>query len=182
MRIGVTSLILASIVVVSTFSSAVADQRVGSDVPCDVTSPNGIVAGEPGVVSGQAGWQAGSFGNALLSAGPFGLSPDGAVIFKPGGAGFVLTPTGELGMKFGWTKVAGTLVVTGRRLDADAAPLRFFTKYQVRGAGFQPGYMIFSTPGCWEVTAWLTERDDSKLTFVTRVVKIGDGPVRLRQP
>ena len=32
---------------------------------------------------------------------------------------------------------------------------------------------------CWEVTAKLAERADSKLTFVTKVVKITDGRVRV---
>ena len=62
----------------------------------------------------------GSYGNALLSVGPFGLWPNGTVVFKPGGAGFQ-TKEGALGMKFGWTRgIRGKLNVTGRRIDADA--------------------------------------------------------------
>jgi hypothetical protein len=30
--------------------------------------------------------------------------------------------------------------------------------------------------GCWEVTAQVGDREDAKITFVTRVEKIGDGP------
>jgi hypothetical protein len=45
--------------------------------------------------------------------------------------------------------------------------------------GFQPSYLIFSTPGCWEVTGRVGE---ASLTFVTRVVKTGDGPVWRRDP
>src|SRR5882672_2829022 len=88
-----------------------------SDSTCQVTSPNGIMAGssEP---------EAGSYGNALLSVGPFGLWPNGTVVFKPGGAGFV-TQDGSLGMKFGWTRgIRGQLTISGRRLDAPALPLR----------------------------------------------------------
>jgi hypothetical protein len=33
--------------------------------------------------------------------------------------------------------------------------------------GLQPSYLIFSTPGCWEVTALVGGHEDSKLTFVT---------------
>jgi len=44
--------------------------------------------------------------------------------------------------------------------------------------GFQASYLIFPTPGCWEVNAQAGEREDSRLTFVTKVVKIGDGPAR----
>jgi hypothetical protein len=174
MRISSFTLVLTSVVVTG-FSPALA-QQVGADVPCAVTSPNGIVA------SDQARYAEGenrSYGSTLLSAA--WLWPDGTIIFKPGGAGFV-TPSGGLGMKFGWTKAAGKLVVTGRRVDGDAAPLRFSTNSPNLGAGFEASYLIFSTPGCWEVTAQLAERDESQLTFVTKVVKIGDGPVRLRQP
>jgi hypothetical protein len=35
---------------------------------------------------------------------------------------------------------------------------------------------MFPTPGCWEVTAQLGDLNESKLTFVTKVVKIGAGP------
>jgi hypothetical protein len=149
-------------------------QQVGQDVPCAVTSPNGIVASE---ATRHADGENRSFGNTLLSVA--WLEPDGTIIFKPGGAGFV-TPSGGLGMKFGWTKVAGTLVVTGRRRDGDAPPLRFSTNSPNHGAGFEASYLIFGGPGCWEVNAKLAERDDSKLMFVTKVVKIGDGPVHLR--
>jgi hypothetical protein len=37
--------------------------------------------------------------------------------------------------------------------------------------GFQATYVIFPTQGCCEVTGRV---DDAKVTFITRVVKIGD--------
>jgi len=75
---------------------------------CHVTTPNGIVAG-----SSERNEK--SYGNALLSVGPFGLWPNGTVVFKPGGAGFQTKDEG-LGMKFGWTRgIPGKLNVTGRR-------------------------------------------------------------------
>lgn len=139
---------------------------------CHVTSPNGIVAGT-------TERHEDSYGNSLLSLGPFGLWPDGTVVFKPGGAGFI-TKEGGLGMKFGWTRGArGRLKITGRRLDGDAPPLqsRIPCCYGESGeTGFQATALVFSTPGCWEVTGQVGEREDSKLTFVTRVVKIGEGP------
>jgi hypothetical protein len=46
----------------------------------------------------------------------------------------------------------------------------------VSDSGFLASYLIFSTPGCWEVTAQIGDREDSKITFVTLVEKIGDGP------
>jgi hypothetical protein len=139
---------------------------------CHVTTPNGIVAGS-------AERNEKSYGNALLSVGPFGLWPNGTVVFKPGGAGFQ-TKDGGLGMKFGWTRgIPGRVNVTGRRIDADAPPLRFETnqKNDAHSTGFLASYLIFSMPGCWEVNAQVGDRLDSKITFVTRVEKVGDGPV-----
>src|SRR5580704_4016886 len=115
---------------------------------CHVTTTNGIVAGS-------SERNEGSYGNALLSVGPFGLWPYGTVVFKPGGAGFQ-TKEGALGMKFGWTRgIRGKINVTGRRIDADAPPLRFETNQanDVHSTGFLASYLLFSTPGCWEVTA-----------------------------
>ena len=134
--------------------------------PCEVTIPNGIAA-----VPEQA--DTASHGNKQLSVGPFGLWPNGTVVFKPGGAGFV-TRDGSLGMKFGWLRgVPGQLKIEGRRLDAPAPPLRAEIPNGYEDSGFQATYLIFSTPGCWEVTARV---GDASLTFVTMVVKIGDGP------
>jgi hypothetical protein len=39
--------------------------------------------------------------------------------------------------------------------------------------GFQASYVIFPTPGCWEVTGRV---GDASITFVLSVIKIGDGP------
>src|SRR5690349_22788867 len=86
-------------------------------VECAVTKPNGIAAGEEQLAPG-------SYGNREVSVGPFGLWPDGTVVFKPGGPGFV-TRDGSLGMKFGWLRgVSGELKITGCRLDAEAQLLR----------------------------------------------------------
>ena len=147
----------------------------GWDNACSVTVPNGMVAGS----SERQEW---SYGNALLSVGPFGLWPDGTVVFKPGGAGFI-TRDGALGMKFGWTRaVRGKLNVGGRRLDGAAAPLRLETNNGYGDIGFQASYLIFPTPGCWEITAQIGGREDSKITFVTKVFKLGEGPAWRRDP
>lgn len=133
---------------------------------CPVTKPNGIVAdgGEP---------DRNSYGNRQLSVGPFGLWPDGTVVFKPGGAGFV-TQDGSLGMKFGWQRgVRGELKIDGRRLDAQAPALRAHVPNGYEPLGFQATSLIFATPGCWEVTGHV---GDASVTFVTMVVQIGDGP------
>jgi hypothetical protein len=138
---------------------------------CHVTAPNGIVAG-----SSERNER--SHGNTLLSVGPFGLWPNGTVVFKPGGAGFQ-TKEGALGMKFGWTRgIPGKISVVGHRIDADAPPLRFETNQtnDAQSTGFLASYLLFSTPGCWEVAAQVVDREDSKITFVTRVERIGNGP------
>jgi hypothetical protein len=167
MRVG------AFILVAAAMTSSLSAQRLPQgDAPCSVTAPNGVVAG----LLEQKDY---SYGNSQLSVGPFGLWPDGTVIFRPGGPGFV-TPDGALGMKFGWTRgIRGKLTVTGRRLDGDAPPLQADIKCCYGEVGFQASYLIFSTPGCWEVVAQIGEVEGSKLTFVTKVVKIGEGPTRL---
>jgi len=163
--------LLLGLAILPTLVSASQEQRVSSPTPqtqfkCEVTKPNGIAAGveEPAPAS---------YGNREVSVGPFGLWPDGEIVFKPGGAGFV-TRDGSLGMKFGWMRGAsGKLKITGRRLDAEAAPLRSEVPDGYGDRGFQATYLIFPTPGCWEVTGHV---GDSSVTFVTKVVKVGDGP------
>ena len=96
------------------------------------------------------------------------LWPNGVVLFRKGGAGFVL-PDGSLKMKFlWWLAVNGPLTITGRRLDAPAPSLKAEMSPRARGAGFQPSLLVFPTSGCWEVTA---KAGGSTLTFVTAVVK-----------
>jgi hypothetical protein len=132
-------------------------------VECVVTTPNGIAAGEDSP-------DRRSFGNAQVSVGPW---PDGTVVFKPGGPGFI-TRDGSLGMKFPWRRgISGQLKIEGRRVDALAPPLRSEVSSGYGDRGFQATYIIFPTPGCWEVTGRV---GDAKVTFITRVVKIGDGP------
>jgi hypothetical protein len=158
------------VAILGAIPSLVFARAVRDEMPCGVTAPNGVMAGE----AERRDW---SHGNALLSVGPFGLWPDGTIVFKPGGPGFV-TLDGALGMKFGWTRaVAGKLRASGRRLDGAGPPVRFESDANAYGeTGFQASYLIFPTPGCWEVTARIDDRADSLVTFVTKVVKIGEGP------
>jgi hypothetical protein len=106
-----------------------------------------------------------------LVLGPFGLWPEGTVVFRPGGPGQIL-PDGSLSMKFGWTRgegLRGKLKIHGRRLDAPAPPLRANIPEGYGDTGFQATALIFPSEGCWEVTG---EVGDSSLTFVTRVVRL----------
>jgi hypothetical protein len=128
---------------------------------CTVTKGNGDTPpGEPP--------SADYYGNGVLWT---VLYPEG-VVFRPGGPGFVL-PDGALQMKFPWwRKAQDKLTITGRRLDANAPPLRADIG-ESSNIHMVPTYIIFPTVGCWEVTGKV---GDTSLVFVTRVVKIGRGP------
>jgi hypothetical protein len=39
--------------------------------------------------------------------------------------------------------------------------------------GFQPMYLVFPSPGCWQITGRIGDRS---LTFVVEVIKEGNGP------
>jgi hypothetical protein len=109
-------------------------------------------------------------GNALLST---DLWPDGTIVFRPGGPGFV-TADGALSMKWGWRRaVRGQLRIEGRRLDGPAPPLRAEIPAGYGDFGFQSSALIFPTTGCWEVTGRV---GTASLTFVTLVERIGKGP------
>jgi len=99
-----------------------------------------------------------------------GLSPDGTIVFAPGGPGSI-DPDGSLAMKFPWWReggLRGKLKIHGKRLDAQAPPLRASIPEGYGNTGFQSTALIFPTEGCWEVTG---EVGDKSLTFVTRVVR-----------
>ncbi|WP_129641704.1 hypothetical protein [Peristeroidobacter agariperforans] len=111
----------------------------------------------------------GVYGNEALDV---VLNPGGKFVFAPGGAGFV-DRDGALGIKVGWERrKKGPLQLSGRRLDGPAGPARAYI-YDYGDIGFQPIYLVFPTPGCWEITGRVA---DASLTFVAVVEKIGDGP------
>lgn len=114
--------------------------------------------------------QGGIHGNDALQA---VLPQGGKFVFAPGGAGFV-DRDGALGIKFAFDRlIAGQLSVGGRRLDGKAGPARAYMSDGYGDIGFQPIYLVFPTPGCWEITGRV---GDAKLTFVLFVEKVGDGP------
>lgn len=170
----VNQFVIGSVAALSTIVGAEGRQLVQVDqtIPCEVTVPNGVFA---------AGGEANpySHGNPQISVGPFGIWPQGTVVFRLGGPGFI-TRDGALGMKFGWQRgVRGALRIEGRRLDAPAPPLRLEVNNGYGDIGFHASYVIFPTPGCWEVTGRVA---DASVTFVTRVVNIGEGPAWRRDP
>jgi hypothetical protein len=112
----------------------------------------------------------GRYGNDSLTV---GLPSDGRFVFEPGGPGFV-DHDGALGIKFGWVRhKKGYVSVGGRRLDAPAPPARAYFSDGYGDSGFLPSYLVFPTPGCWEITGKLS---GATLTFVVLVELIGDGP------
>lgn len=142
-------------------TTGIAETALAATQTCNVTAANGQTAPDVALTPG-------AHGNGKLWT---VLWPTGNVVFDPKGPGFV-EDDGALRMKFPWWKsIPGMLRIEGRRLDAQAPPLRVDT-FDEGEVGFQPTSLIFPTPGCWEVTGRV---GDATLTFVTNVVKIGEG-------
>ena len=84
--------------------------------------------------------------------------PSGGTLFSGGAV--------VKGQKTYWVRPRGTqLLVSGRRLDASAAPVEAHIPCCYT-SGFQIVGLLFPTEGCWEVTA---KAGDSELHFVTLV-------------
>ena len=172
MRNMVWALLTIGVLATATVVTGIAQNSGGGNqtaaletsVPCAVTQPNG--KGPPPQNLNHF------YGNDSLAV---DLWPDGTIVFKPDGGGFV-ERDGSLGMKFAWWRsVRGELTIDGRRLDKSIAS-RPRTESQPDAypdMGWLPTYLIFPTPGCWEVTGRI---GTASLTFITRVVRIGDGP------
>ena len=121
----------------------------------------------PGAVFSAAGF---NYGNRLLRAQiwPHGTLPAGAL--PDGGSYATVNPDGSIRAKQGWWRgLPGTLVITGRRLDAPAPPLRTAVPSGYGDRGFVPLALTFSTPGCWKVNGRLGR---ARLTFVVRVTTL----------
>jgi hypothetical protein len=162
-NLGLTGDEVASLVAFLNMARASENAVVVEPPACHVTRANG-----QGTF--MEGMSPDLYGNALIST---GLWPDGTVVFKPGGPGFV-TDDGALAMKWGWRRaVRGQLRIEGRRLDGPAPPLRADIPAGYGDFGFQASALIFPTPGCWEVMGRV---GTASLTFVTLVQRIGDGP------
>jgi hypothetical protein len=162
-NLGLTGDEIASLVAFINATDDSEDAVVVEPMTCNVTRANG----QGTFIEGMS---PDLHGNVLIST---GLWPDGTIVFRPGGPGFV-TDDGALGMKWGWRRaVRGQLRIEGRRLDGPAPPLRAEIPSGYGDFGFQSSALIFPTTGCWEVTGRV---GTASLTFVTLVQRIGNGP------
>jgi hypothetical protein len=162
-NLGLTGDEVASLVAFINAAEESEDAVVVEPMTCNVTRANGQGTFIEGLSTDL-------HGNVLIST---GLWPDGTIVFRPGGPGFV-TDDGALGMKWGWRRaVRGQLRIEGRRLDGSAPPLRAEIPAGYGDFGFQSSALIFPTTGCWEVTGRV---GTASLTFVTLVQRIGNGP------
>jgi hypothetical protein len=169
-----TFLLLLVSAPIGTKTTAQSAASQSANKPASTTCPATLPPKRTGPIDAMSFFEPGtSHWKPVLILGPFGLWPDGTVVFRPGGPGEIL-PDGSLSMKFGWTRgegLRGKLKIHGRRLDAPAPPLRARIPDGYGDTGFQATALIFPTEGCWEVTG---EVGDTRLTFVTRVVKVGE--------
>ena len=138
---------------------------------CELTKANGVYPADSPI----PGRASSFYGNESIG---IGLGPEGlTLVFEPSGPGFVLSD-GSLMYKFLWAKASLPMTIEGRRLDAAAAPMRSHVSDFQAHESYQPSSLIFPTPGCWEITSRVGH---SSLTFVIKVVKIGNGPDPLSQ-
>ena len=132
---------------------------------CPVTLPNQTV--RPGAGFTAAGF---NYGNANLRASIWPHGTLTAGILPDGGAWAIVNHDGSIWAKLGWWRgVPGRLVISGRRLDASAPPLRADVPDGYGSQGFQATGLIFPSVGCWRVVGKVGR---ASLTFVVRVEKV----------
>jgi hypothetical protein len=140
---------VALVVVLAGLQASVVSQQPSKQ--CAVTEP---VLAEPSPVDSNAD---------PLGFGPWYVNAERTIWTWAGPGQWVSKADG---WKTPWVRPKGTtLQITGRRLDADAPPLRARIPCCYRGT-FQATGIFIPTPGCWEVTATAGEHT---LMFVTRV-------------
>ena len=64
--------------------------------------------------------------------------------------------------------MVGDLQIEGKRLDGETPRLQAEIPQGYGDAGFQASGLVFSSEGCWQVTA---RAGEAELTFVTLVIK-----------
>jgi hypothetical protein len=147
-------------------SFVIALVAAGGAHACPVTLPNHVVPTNAGFSRA-----AFNYGNAHLRA---QLNwADGVLragVLPDGGSVATVQRDGSIWAKLGWWRgVPGRLVITGRRLDAPAPPLRADVPTGYGSTGFQATGLEFATVGCWRVVG---RQGSAKLTFVVRVTKL----------
>jgi hypothetical protein len=120
-----------------------------------------------------AGFSAAGFnyGNARVRVSLWRRGTLIAGILPNGGAMAIIRPDGSISAKLGWWRglPGGKLEISGRRLDAAAAPLRANVPDGYGALGFQPSGLVFPTTGCWRITGTVGR---AGLTFVVKVTKV----------
>ena len=94
-----------------------------------------------------------NYGNAVIRV---ALEPrNGRLVagrLAGGGERATITENGSISAKFGWWRAGnGRIRITGRRIDAQAPPLRAHVPAGY-ARGFQATGLTFPTTGCWRVT------------------------------
>jgi hypothetical protein len=132
---------------------------------CPVTLPNHKV--QPGAGFGRGGF---NYGNNFLRA---QIWPHGTLLagVLPNGASWAtINKDGSIWAKQGWWRGnSARLVITGRRLDANAPPLRGDVPTGYGDHGFVATGLTFPTAGCWQVNGKL---GSARLTYVVRITKL----------
>lgn len=117
---------------------------------------------------------AGTVSNQWIST---SVNPEG-YIFSPITPGFRSSRDGYWGQKQAWAStIPGELAISGRRLDAEAPPLRAYVSSIESKDNSFVSIIMFPTPGCWEVVGSV---QDKTLRFFAFVVVLDGGPTRTR--
>jgi hypothetical protein len=156
----------AALALVLTFAVMTSVADAASASPCPVTLPNHTVPAGAGF--SREGF---NYGNAYLRAYlTWARGTLRAGILPGGGAIATIEPDGSIRAKQGWWRGRkGRLVITGRRLDAAAPPLRADIPSGYGDSGFIATAINFPTAGCWRVNG---KQGTARLTYVVKVIKL----------
>lgn len=86
-----------------------------------------------------------------------GIPGDGRVVVSRGWANVQANGTIEMKLPW-WRGRTGRLTISGRRLDASAAPLAAHVPSGYGARGFQSSGVVFASDGCWKVTGRVIRR------------------------